>query len=108
MGNLEEYISEVEGMIKKFKRDVPQDKLECTASIEECILNIHGSLQGWAKWVQSPAVMKKFTLEELQDYEKKMREFLIEFLELDLEASRKMLTKVPPKKIEERKQSYVS
>ena len=91
LSELDGYIEQVKDHVKKLKDLSPKDKLDIVAGLEECNSHIHASTIGWAKWLSSSRLMKKFSEEDLQKYLEVMREVAEKFLLLDMEATEKMI-----------------
>lgn len=106
MSDLKEYIEEVKLLIRELKKKEIKDRMDAHASLSEILVQLQSSILGWAKWIQDPRIMSRFSEEELKTFFEEMRKISIEFLELDIKATNKMLKKgkkKSKKKTKERK-----
>lgn len=73
--------------------------VEAIALMDQYILS---SCQGWAQWIYNPVVINRFDEEELSEFYEKFKKFTMEFLEFDLNATKKLK---PLKQEEEKRPS---
>jgi len=114
MVELEEYIKAVEKQIKALQDLKPEDREDLSAGLEQCIEHINASTLGWAKWLSRHQTMKNFTTEELTENFERMRKIALDFLQIDVDATKTFMKKIAkdkeqkPKKDDRSKQAYVA
>jgi hypothetical protein len=74
--------------IDRIKSLKPIDRLALVEAVAEMNQYIAGSCQGWMQWLFNPMVVGQFSLEKLEEIFGRFREFSLEFLELDLAATK--------------------
>jgi hypothetical protein len=75
-----------------------RDRLDLVIAIVKELYLLHQSLDGWARWMRNTVMTTQFSGDELGAIESKMRSFVIDFLEYDLEATKKWSHKIPEPK----------
>lgn len=68
------------------RRDV--DRLELVQSMRFILMALHRSLLGWMNWVNNPDIMVAFTKEELAEMNKRLAEFVQDFIKYDIEVTK--------------------
>jgi hypothetical protein len=79
--------------IKRLEDVKGKDRLEYVRLIRFMLGALEGSLKGWLFWINNPDIMTKFTLEELEEINHKLIEFVHLFIEYDLEITQKGIDK---------------
>jgi hypothetical protein len=109
--NTKKYIEIMEHNIKLLEDATPEDRLSYVKECIICVQVLNVSLKGWAGWLGNFSITEKFTLDELKELYPKMKQLVIDFVKLDIEATKKKtdeeekkITKSKPSK----KDKYVS
>lgn len=109
---LKKWIKDVEKKKKEIEKLETKDRLALTASITQLHNSIIASLHGWAAWLRNPPVINNLSEKDLRETFEIFRKLAIQFLDLDLRMSTKVLQKQekkPRKKLrKEKKATYVS
>ena len=79
--------------IKKLEDAKSKDRLDYVRSIHFMLEALEGSLRGWVYWINNPNIVTKFTLEEMEEMNRKLTEFVRSFIEYDLEITQKGIDK---------------
>jgi hypothetical protein len=79
--------------IKKLEDTKGKDRLDYVRSIRFMLGAFEGSLKGWIFWINNPDIMTKFTLEEIEEMNRKLTGFIRSFIEYDLEITQKGIDK---------------
>lgn len=74
------------------------DRLDLVNAIVRELHLLHQSLDGWTQWMRNTVMTTQFSEDELGAIESKMRNFVIDFIEYDLEATKKWSHKIPEPK----------
>ncbi|MEM1581654.1 MAG: DUF2153 family protein [Candidatus Bathyarchaeia archaeon] len=87
-----------EGWIQASERTIEQirrlldrkdvDRLEIVQSMRFVLLALHRSLLGWMNWVNNPDIMVAFSKEELAEMNRRLAEFVQEFIKYDIEVTK--------------------
>jgi hypothetical protein len=96
--------------IKKISEKKDKDRLDLVQSMRFSLYALHRSILGWLNWVNNPDIMASFKREELDGMNKRLTEFIGEFINYDIEVTEKGTSKnVAARKarreVEERAQS---
>ena len=92
-----------EGWVEERKKAIrfleglePSDRLELMLGLKECNDGIAMSANGWVAWlVKSPQVFAEFTEPELREVFEAHRAITLQFIQLDVEATKKILEEKP-------------
>lgn len=87
--NVKKYIEIMEHNIKLLENAKPEDRLSYVKECVICIQVLNVSLKGWAGWLGNFSITEKFTLDELKELYPKMKKIVIDFVKLDIEATKK-------------------
>lgn len=79
------------------------DRLDLVIAIVRELYLLHQSLDGWAQWMRNTVMTTQFSEDELGAIESKIRNFVIDFIEYDLEATKKWSHKIPEPKQQRKK-----
>ncbi|MEM2915039.1 MAG: DUF2153 family protein [Candidatus Bathyarchaeia archaeon] len=74
--------------IRKFSQKKEKDRLDLVQSMRFTLFALNRSLLGWMSWVNNPDIMASFKLEDLEEMNRKLTEFVEEFIKYDMEATR--------------------
>jgi hypothetical protein len=74
--------------IKQLEDAKDRDRLDLVQSIRFLLTALHNSLRGWIQWVTNPNVMSRFTQDDLEGINTKLRDFTRDFIEYDIAATR--------------------
>jgi len=77
-----------ERQIERIKSLQPHDRLSSVEAITEMNQYIASSCQGWAKWIHNPMIAGHFSQEKLEELFDRFTKFGLEFLKLDISATR--------------------
>jgi hypothetical protein len=75
--------------IKRFSEKKDKDRLDLVQSMRFCLYALHRSLLGWLNWVNNPDIMASFKLEELEEMNKKLTEYIQDFIKYDIYVTEK-------------------
>lgn len=109
--SVKKYIEVMEYNIRLLEEAKPEDRLSYIKECVMCIQVLNVSLKGWASWLGNFSVTEKFTLSELEELYPKMKQLVIDFVKLDIEATKKKTDeeeKKSPKSKSSKKDKYVS
>ncbi len=73
--------------LKKYSERKDKDRLDIVQSLRFALYALHRSLLGWVNWVNNPDIMASFTLQELEEMNKKITSFVEDFLKYDVEVT---------------------
>jgi hypothetical protein len=73
------------------KRD--KDRLDLIQSMRFSLYALHRSILGWLNWVNNPDIMVSFDKKELEEMNKRLMEFIEEFIKYDIEVTEKGASK---------------
>jgi len=107
---LEKWILQIEERKKQIEKLETSDRLALTSSITYLHNSIIGSLEGWSHWLKNPPVMNQLTEKDLKEAFDVFKKLAIEFLDLDVKMSTKVLKKQKKKRKKKikTKQTYVT
>ena len=74
--------------IRRLLERKDMDRLELVQSMRFILLALHRSLLGWMNWVNNPDIMVSFDKEELAEMNKRLGEFVQEFIKYDIEVTK--------------------
>ncbi|MEM1606586.1 MAG: DUF2153 family protein [Candidatus Bathyarchaeia archaeon] len=74
--------------IRRFLERKDMDRLEIVQSMRFILLSLHRSLLGWMNWVNNPDIMVAFSKEELAEMNRRLGEFVQEFIKYDIEVTK--------------------
>ncbi|MDH5440641.1 MAG: DUF2153 family protein [Candidatus Bathyarchaeota archaeon] len=81
--------------MKELEGSKEMDRLDHVKFMCLMIGALHRSLLGWARWVNNPSVMARFSAEELEEMNRNLSKFTRSFIEYDLEVTHKGAEKGP-------------
>ncbi|MBS7640856.1 MAG: DUF2153 family protein [Candidatus Bathyarchaeia archaeon] len=87
----ESWIQASERALEQIRRLVERkdmDRLELVQSMRFILMALHRSLLGWMNWVNNPDIMVAFTKEELTEMNRRLAEFVQEFIKYDIEVTK--------------------
>ena len=64
------------------------DRLELVQSMRLILFTLHRSLLGWMNWINNPDIMVSFSREELAEMNRRLAEFVQEFIKYDIEVTK--------------------
>ncbi|MCS7119870.1 MAG: DUF2153 family protein [Nitrososphaerota archaeon] len=73
--------------IRRFSEKKDKDRLDLVQSMRFALYALHRSLLGWLNWVNNPDIMASFNREELEEMNKKLTEFIEEFIKYDIQVT---------------------
>lgn len=108
--SVKKYIEVMEHNIKLIEEAKPEDRLSYVKECVICIQVLNVSLKGWAGWLGNLSITEKFTLEELKELYPRMKQLVIDFVKLDMEATKKKTDEEEKKspKSKGKKEKYIS
>jgi len=74
--------------IRRFLERKDMDRLELVQSMRFILLALHRSLMGWMNWINNPDIMVAFSKEELAEMNRKLGEFVQDFIKYDIEITK--------------------
>lgn len=74
--------------IRRLLERKDMDRLELVQSMRFILLALHRSLLGWMNWVNNPDIMVSFDKKELAEMNRRLGEFVQEFIKYDIEVTR--------------------
>lgn len=74
--------------IDRIKGLKPSDRLAFVEAVGEINQYVASSCQGWMQWLYNPMVVVQFSEEKLEEIFDRFRKFALEFLELDVAATK--------------------
>ena len=74
--------------IRKLSEKKDKDRLDFVQSLRFSLYALHRSLLGWMSWINKPDIMTSFNKEELDGMNKKIIEFVEEFIEYDVDVTK--------------------
>lgn len=77
------------GQIKKMSEKKDKDRLDLVQSMRFSLYALHRSILGWLNWVNNPDIMASFDQEDLDGMNKRLVEFIEEFIKYDVEVTAK-------------------
>ena len=101
---LAKWISIVESVRARIDGLPDKDRLELCSSMMKCVDAVRNSAIGWQTWLAAPTTMREFTEAELVNWFKQVRGITTRFLDLDLDASRLLFSKLEASKEKEKEQ----
>ena len=79
--------------IRQMSQKKDKDRLDLIQSMRFSLYALHRSILGWLNWVNNPDIMVTFNQEELEEMNKKLIEFIEEFIKYDIEVTEKGASK---------------
>lgn len=73
---------------KKILERKDMDRLELVQSMRFVLMALHRSLLGWMNWVNNPDIMVSFNREELAEMNRRLAEFVQDFIKYDIEVTK--------------------
>ena len=70
-----------------------KDRLDLIQSMRFSLYALHRSILGWLNWINNPDIMVTFSQKELEEMNKKLTEFITEFIKYDIEVTEKGASK---------------
>ena len=77
------------GQMKKFSEKKEKDRLDLVQSMRFSLYALHRSILGWLNWVNNPDIMASFKHDELDEMNKKITNFVEDFLKYDVQITEK-------------------
>jgi len=74
--------------IRRFLERKDMDRLELVQSMRFVLMALHRSLLGWMNWVNNPDIMVSFNREELAEMNRRLAEFVQDFIKYDIEVTK--------------------
>lgn len=74
--------------IRRLLERKDMDRLELVQSMRFVLMALHRSLLGWMNWVNNPDVMVAFSKEELAEMNKRLADFVQDFIKYDIEVTK--------------------
>jgi len=74
--------------IRRLLERKDMDRLELVQSMRFILMALHRSLLGWMNWINNPDIMVSFNREELAEMNRRLAEFVQEFIKYDIEVTR--------------------
>jgi len=74
--------------IRRLLERKDMDRLELVQSMRFVLMALHRSLLGWMNWVNNPDIMVSFNKEELAEMNRRLAEFVQEFIKYDIEVTK--------------------
>lgn len=102
----ERWIGESEQLLQRMKELSSKDKKDRLEVINSMLFTLNileRSVQGWRAWVGNLSLMSQFTLEELTEIEKALKNQTQSFIEYDVEATKKWMGKFPQVRVPQRR-----
>jgi len=79
--------------IERMSQKKDKDRLDLIQSMRFSLYALHRSILGWLNWVNNPDIMVTFSQKELEEMNKKLTEFITEFIKYDMEVTEKGVSK---------------
>ena len=79
--------------IQRMSQKKDKDRLDLIQSMRFSLYALHRSILGWLNWVNNPDIMVTFSQDELEEMNKKLTEFITEFIKYDIEVTKKGASK---------------
>ena len=79
--------------IQRMSQKKEKDRLDLIQSMRFSLYALHRSILGWLNWVNNPDIMVTFSQDELEEMNKKLTEFITEFIKYDIEVTKKGASK---------------
>ncbi len=92
--SLSKWIDIIERVRAKVDNLSGKDRLEVCASMAKCVDAVRNSSQGWLTWLSVPTTMDQFSEDELSEFFNRIKDISRKFLDLDLDASRVLFSKM--------------
>lgn len=105
--SVKNYVKIMEYNLKLIQESKPEDRLQFAKDLMTCLQVMKISLKGWEAWLSSYSIVDRITLAEFQELYPKMKQLVIDFVELDLKTTQKKLGE-EDKKSKPAKKSYIS
>ncbi|MEM2418447.1 MAG: DUF2153 family protein [Candidatus Bathyarchaeia archaeon] len=74
--------------IRRLLERKDMDRLELVQSMRFVLMALHRSLLGWMNWVNNPDIMVAFNRDELVEMNRRLAEFVQEFIKYDIEVTK--------------------
>jgi hypothetical protein len=74
--------------IRRLLERKDMDRLELVQSMRFILMALHRSLLGWMNWVNNPDIMVSFNREELAEMNRRLAEFVQDFIKYDIEVTK--------------------
>lgn len=74
--------------IRRLLERKDMDRLELVQSMRFVLMALHRSLLGWMNWVNNPDIMVAFSKEELAEMNRRLAEFVQDFIKYDIEVTK--------------------
>jgi len=71
--------------LRRLSEKKDKDRLDIVQSMRFALYALQRSLLGWVNWVNNPDIMASFSLQELEEMNKKITSFVEDFLKYDVE-----------------------
>ncbi|RJS68050.1 DUF2153 domain-containing protein [Candidatus Bathyarchaeota archaeon] len=84
----ETWVQTCERLLERLRRlseKKDKDRLDIVQSMRFALYALQRSLLGWVNWVNNPDIMASFSLQELEEMNKKITSFVEDFLKYDVE-----------------------
>ena len=75
--------------IERMSQKKDKDRLDLIQSMRFSLYALHRSILGWLNWINNPDIMVTFSQKELEEMNKKLTEFITEFIKYDMEVTEK-------------------
>jgi hypothetical protein len=72
----------------------------------QCVAAIGQSSQGWIQWLSNPTMMNEFEEDDLRGFFGRFREFALDYIAFDIEATKKGTRPMPKEKGNEKGEPY--
>jgi len=75
--------------MRKSSAKEDRDRLDLVQSLRFSLYALHRSLLGWMNWANNPDIMVAFEKEELDEMNRRIKEFTESFLKYDVEVTQR-------------------
>jgi len=79
--------------IQQMSQKKERDRLDLIQSMRFSLYALHRSILGWLNWINNPDIMVSFNQKELEEMNKRLTEFITEFIKYDIEVTEKGASK---------------
>jgi hypothetical protein len=80
------------------KKASPQERLGYVNGCIQCLAAIGQSNQGWLQWLSNPTMMNEFDENDLKYFFEKFKDFALQYIEFDIDATKKGTRPMPQEK----------
>jgi len=98
---LTKWIEKMNKYLEKMEDLKPKDRLSYWRALQICNTAVHESIMGWVQYISNPIIQDIFSVDEIKEIFERYRELAVEFIKLDIEATKLFESKVEAKRTDQ-------